>query len=1098
MCKSSSQFARSLRIFAFALLVSVTIPVYAVDSVFSYSSASQIRGVNLTQGTDQLLTTSPISNSVNALAVNVDLGLFYYGNGTTVYYWDPAEGAGASAHNVLHNFSTGSPSAPIRNINSTAGSYIAGKYYIASETNSGYIEEVYEIGLSSDGKQLVSVTPLGLLAACNCSGVQLGGFGDITTRMEGDSVVIYGSSADISGNGSGTSSGRWRFDFGAGSWTLLATGSGGQMANSPSGDLYTNIGNSIRTFNPVTGQAGNTNLLTTSSAIWDFSSGFLYDFGDAPDSYGSAFHRLSSSLSQNLYLGQNPPDNEAYSLNPSSAATGDDATGSSDEDAVAQLQTINVGSSSYTLPVQCSTGAYVSAWMDVNLNGVFEINERNDSFPLICNANSTTLVWNNLTMTQIGASMIRIRVSSNLNAISSPVGLAPDGEVEDHALNIVQPSVGSCPAGSSGVIYSADDLPLPIGPNANSTTQSTISVPQSAVITDVNLLNVIGTHTYMNDLRFTLVFQGQSQVLYGPTCNGSNNFSTGFDDETTGTAPCPPIDGQSYPPSGSLAAYDGLDAQGDWTLQILDRYNQDGGQLQQWELEICSAGTAQSNTDIRLAKAASVLGNDVEFTFRAVNTGDAALSDLVIQDDLDVVFGAGTYMISQSPQLLSGPTGFVVNNTFDGSISQDLLSASGVLDVQEELIITVTVTVNEVQALNGEYANQAQVYARDSASNNVTDLSGPGSDLSTDVDAPTDFQIATNIDIGGFIFIDSSLSQSTSHDGIMQTGEAPLASRTIIVSDSNGNVVGQTDSAGDGSWSMQLDAAMANSTIAVQLVAQSGFVSISESPTRSTGLVTDGLISIASLPNVGIGNIDFGLIAMPSLVADQVRSANAGSRVLLGHRYTSSTTGVVSYALTESNGWSMTLYHDVNCDAQLDADDTIISAAMPVVLGEEVCLNIDTFIPSSAAAGERQQIDIRAVLDASDESDTNHQVQIELFNSDLINVAPTEAGRLVLEKSVINITKNGLISVDNAAAPGDTLEYRIKYSNQGAGTISELEINDESPAFTSLQAASVSCGTLPADLQCSPVINGNGLRWNFIGELVSGGEGEVSYRITVD
>ncbi|MBX2836437.1 MAG: proprotein convertase P-domain-containing protein, partial [Gammaproteobacteria bacterium] len=1038
--------------------------VYAADSVFSYSSASQIRGVNLTLSTDHLLTTSPISSSVNALAVNVDLGLFYYGNGSTVYYWDPAQGAGASAHNVMHNFSTGSPSAPIRNLNSTAGSYIAGKYYIASETNSGYIEEVYEIGLSSDGRQVVSVTPLGLLAACNCSGVQIGGFGDITTRLEGGSVIIYGSSADISGNGSGTSSGRWRFDFGAGSWNLLTSGSGGQMANSPSGDLYTNIGNSIRTFDPVTGQAGNTNLLTTSSAIWDFSSGFLYDFGDAPDSYGSAFHRLSASQTQSVYLGQNPPDNESYSLDPSSAARGDDSTGSSDEDAVAQIQAISVGSSSYTLPVQCSTGAFVSAWMDLNLNGVFDTNERNDNFPLSCNANTTTLVWNNITMTQSGASMIRVRVSSNLSAVSGPVGLAPDGEVEDHALNIIQPSVGSCPAGSSSVIYSATDLPLPIGPNANTTTQSTISVPQSAVITDVNLINVIGTHTYMNDLRFTLVFQGQSEVLYGPTCNGSNNFSTGFDDEASGTAPCPPIDGQSYPPSGSLAAYDGLDAQGNWTLQILDRYNQDGGQLQRWELEICSAGGSQSNADVRLAKAASVSATDVEFTFRAVNTGDTTLSDVVIQDDLDAVFGAGTYSISQSPQLLAGPAGFVVNNGFDGSANQDLLAASGVLDVQEELIITVIVTVNDVQAPNGDYANQAQVYARDSASNNITDLSGPGSDLSTDIDAPTEFQIANNIDIAGLIFIDSSLSQSTSHDGIMQTGETPLAGRTIVVNDSNGNIIGQTNSAGDGSWSMQLDAAFANTAISVQLVAQSAYVSISESPTLTTGLVTDGLITIVNLPGLGVSDIDFGLIAMPALVADQIRSANAGSRVVLGHRYTASTNGVVSFALTESNGWSTALYHDVNCDAQLDAGEAIIAAGMPVSTGEEVCLNIDTFIPASAAAAVRQQIDISATLEASDDSGTNHQIQIELLNSDLITVASTEAGRLVLEKSVTNITKNGQTSVDNAATPGDTLEYRIKYRNQGAGAISDLEINDETPAFTSLQPASVSCGALPASV----------------------------------
>jgi uncharacterized repeat protein (TIGR01451 family) len=602
----------------------------------------------------------------------------------------------------------------------------------------------------------------------------------------------------------------------------------------------------------------------------------------------------------------------------------------------------------------------------------------------------------------------------------------------------------------------------------------------------------------MNDLRFTLVFQGQSEVLYGPTCNGSNNFSTGFDDEATGTAPCPPIDGRSYPPSGSLANFDGLDAQGDWTLQILDRYNQDGGQLQQWELEICSAGSAQSSADIRLAKAATVTNSNVEFTFRAVNTGDAALSDLVIQDDLDNVFGAGTYSIAQSPQLVSGPTGFVVNNTFDGSNNQDLLAVSGVLDIQEELIISVIVNVHDIQSPNGDYANQAQVYARDAASNNITDLSGPGGDVSIDVDEPTDFQIANNIVITGLVFVDSSSSQATSHDGVLQTDETPLANRTITVSDPNGNVIGQTNSAGDGAWSLQLDATFANTAITVQLSAQSGYVSISESPVHTTGLVTDGLINIDNLPSVGLGGIDFGLIAMPALVANQIKSANAGSRVLLSHRYTASTTGSASFALSESKGWSTALYHDVNCDTQIDSGDALITTAMPVSTGQELCLNIDTFVPASAASGDRQQIDISVTLIASDDSSTNHQVQLAVGNSDLITVVGAASGRLVLEKSVINITKNGQTSVDNAATPGDTLEYRIHYSNQGAGAISELEINDETPAFTSLQPTSMSCGALPASLQCSSVANGTSLRWSFVGELVSGGAGEVSYRITVD
>ncbi len=85
---------------------------------------------------------------------------------------------------------------------------------------------------------------------------------------------LQGIMSDISGNSSGSSAGRWRFEPALGNWNLLNAGSGGQMSNSPTGTLYTNINNSVRTFDPVSGQAGATNILTTSAAIWDFTSGF--------------------------------------------------------------------------------------------------------------------------------------------------------------------------------------------------------------------------------------------------------------------------------------------------------------------------------------------------------------------------------------------------------------------------------------------------------------------------------------------------------------------------------------------------------------------------------------------------------------------------------------------------------------------------------------------------------------------------------------------------------------------------------------------------------------------------------------------------------
>ena len=73
-------------------------------------------------------------------------------------------------------------------------------------------------------------------------------------------------------------------------------------------------------------------------------------------------------------------------------------------------------------------------------------------------------------------------------------------------------------------------------------------------------------------------------------CTDMDNFNFGFDDGATpGAIPCPPISGEMFIPTEALDAFNGEDAAGDWTLNIVDAFNQDGGELSQWTLEICTA-----------------------------------------------------------------------------------------------------------------------------------------------------------------------------------------------------------------------------------------------------------------------------------------------------------------------------------------------------------------------------------------------------------------------------------------------------------------------------------------------------------------------------
>ena len=119
------------------------------------------------------------------------------------------------------------------------------------------------------------------------------------------------------------------------------------------------------------------------------------------------------------------------------------------------------------------------------------------------------------------------------------------------------------------------------------TVTSTINVAGFAnFIADVNVtLNI--THTYNSDLQLTLISPAGVRVLLfsGVGGSGDNFVNTVLDDEATlaiggGTAPFT----NSYRPASALSAFDGVSANGTWTLEVTDLAGGDTGTLNNWTL----------------------------------------------------------------------------------------------------------------------------------------------------------------------------------------------------------------------------------------------------------------------------------------------------------------------------------------------------------------------------------------------------------------------------------------------------------------------------------------------------------------------------------
>lgn len=133
------------------------------------------------------------------------------------------------------------------------------------------------------------------------------------------------------------------------------------------------------------------------------------------------------------------------------------------------------------------------------------------------------------------------------------------------------------------------NVPVNIPASGTPTVTSTITVAQAGTINNVDVLNLIGTHTWVSDLTFTLTSpQGTVVNLFGGICGNQDNFNLNFSDNAApGAIPCPPTTGLTYQPTGSLADFNGQDMQGVWTLTVSDAFNLDGGSLNSWSLNIC-------------------------------------------------------------------------------------------------------------------------------------------------------------------------------------------------------------------------------------------------------------------------------------------------------------------------------------------------------------------------------------------------------------------------------------------------------------------------------------------------------------------------------
>lgn len=138
------------------------------------------------------------------------------------------------------------------------------------------------------------------------------------------------------------------------------------------------------------------------------------------------------------------------------------------------------------------------------------------------------------------------------------------------------------------------DVPKTISALGTPTVLSTITIPPASglTITDINVVGLNITHSYINDLTVSLTSPANTTVvLFDQICDTYTDFNLNLDDQAAATIPCPATGGTDAQPANPLSAFNGQNSAGTWTLTIQDNADADGGTLNAWALNINTNST---------------------------------------------------------------------------------------------------------------------------------------------------------------------------------------------------------------------------------------------------------------------------------------------------------------------------------------------------------------------------------------------------------------------------------------------------------------------------------------------------------------------------
>lgn len=218
-------------------------------------------------------------------------------------------------------------------------------------------------------------------------------------------------------------------------------------------------------------------------------------------------------------------------------------------------------------------------------------------------------------------------------------------------------------------------------PDNNTVVGFTVNVPNAGIISDVNILDLNLTHTWMSDILLALNHPDATQVVYvNGVCTNRNGFNnTDLDSQATNAINCTGntntiIGAGPYRPSSTFDVFNGKEASGTWTFLALDSASPDSGTLSSLVLEICTSATTITESPNACGVIITTwngttwsngtpLKNVVAiFNGNYSSTADLEACSVIVNSGFNVVFNSGHTLIVGNEVTVNGTGTLTIEN----------------------------------------------------------------------------------------------------------------------------------------------------------------------------------------------------------------------------------------------------------------------------------------------------------------------------------------------------------------------------------------------------------------------------------------------------